>query len=402
MGARLLLRLPDDPAAPVAWLACDAGRVTASGTDALAEGALLADGRRVIAIAPGSSVLLTRAAVPSRKPQHIRRAVPFALEERLAADVASLHFAHGLREADGTVPVAVIDRALLDAWLTTLDAAGLAPEALLPEPLALPQPDGSWLLACDAERAVLRCGSHVGYALDRDEVTALLRGALAESDGPSPELTLCGVDPDDLGMLRGQFAALSTAEAPDFESLLASASAEQPAIDLLQGEFARQADGGSRWQDWRQPLALAACLLVLLFGERLWQVQQMGAESARLEAQMHAILRDSAPGITRIVDPVAQLRQQLEARRGGAGGARFLDLLATSGEALAAESNWQLASLNYRDGTLQLQLRMPGFDHFERLRGRFATLAGVEAEIGSLGSVEGEVRGSVTLRKPGA
>ncbi len=402
MAALLLLRLPSDPQAAIAWLACDDGHVTSRGEDALTEAVPLAEGRRVIAVAPGSSVLVTRAAVPSGKQQHIRRAVPFALEERLAADVAGLHFAHGPRGEDGTVPVAVIERTLLEAWLAAVRASGLAPDALLPEQLALPLPDTGWLLACDGDRAVLRSALHTGYALDRDGLALLLRGALAEHDGPAPELTLCGIDAAELDDLRGQFAALHATGSPDYEARLAAGCAAPPALDLLQGDYARESEEGHRWLDWRRPLALAACLLVLLFGERLWQVQRLSAESAQLDAQMHALLRESAPGITRIVDPLAQLRQQLQARRSGAGEARFLDLLATSGEALAAESGWQLAGLNYRDGTLQLQLRMPGFENFERLRGRFASLAGVEAEIGSLGSVDGEVRGSVTLKEPGA
>ena len=402
MAALLLLRLPSDPEAAIAWLSFDDGRVTAHGEDVLAGGVALAEERRVIAVAPGSSVLLTRATVPSPKLQHIRRAVPFALEERLAADVTSLHFAHGPREIDGTVPVAVIERALLDGWLTALDAAGLAPEALLPEPLALPLPDAGWLLACEGNHALLRTALHAGFTLERDALELMLRRALAEHDGAPPELTLCGVDPADLGDLGGAFAALHAPGSHDYETRLAAGCAAPAALDLLQGDYARDTEETRRWHDWRRPLALAACLLVLLFGERLWQVQRLGAESARLDAQMHALLRESVPGITRIVDPLAQLRQQLETRRGGAGNARFLDLLATSGEALTAEAGWKLAGLNYRDGTLQLQLRMPGFDHFERLRGRFASLAGVEAEIGSLGSVEGEVRGSVTLKEPGA
>ena len=80
----------------------------------------------------------------------------------------------------------------------------------------------------------------------------------------------------------------------------------------------------------------------------------------------------------------------------------ILLILASTGDALAQEPGWQLAGLDYRNGTLQLQLRMPGFDHFERLRGRFVGNDGVTAEIGSLGSVDGEVRGNVTLREPGA
>jgi len=403
MAAQLLLRLSNDPDTAIAWLACDDGRIVAQGADALTEALPHAEERQVIALAPGECVLLTRVTVPSRKPHHIRKAVPYLLEEQIAADVTSLHFAIGPRDTDGSVAVAVIDRALVAHWLETLGTAGLDPEALIPEPLALPNQESDWLLAADEATVLLRNGTYAGCAMDRDALPLLLRTALADAATAPTSITLCGIEPDELKAAEGELPELHPAEANDLATLLARHVPNDPgALDLRQGPFARVQDTPMAWRDWRRASALAACLLLLLFGQRWWQVQHLATESTRLESELAATLQTAFPDITRVVDPMAQMRQRLEQLRGAGSDGRFLDLLAASGDALAQEPGWQLAGLDYRNGTLQLQLRMPGFDHFERLRGRFVGNDSVTAEIGSLGSVDGEVRGSVTLREPGA
>jgi general secretion pathway protein L len=385
MAGQLLLRLPRDPGVAIAWLACDDGDVVAQGADALVQATAHAEDRQLIAMVPGDCVLLTRVAVPSRKDHHIRQAVPYLLEEQLAADVNSLHFAIGPRDADGTVAVAVVDRELLATWLDTLITAGLEPEAMIPETLALPDPEAGWWLAADDTIVLLRRGELAGYAMDRDAAPALLRMALADAEIAPASISLCGIEPDELLTGDDELPELHPAAAADLPTLLAHHAPADPCdLDLRQGPFARARENSVTWHDWRRAAALAACLLLLLFGQRWWQLQQLESESARLEGEL------------------AATRQRLARLRGGGSDGRFLDLLAASGNALAKEQGWQLAGLNYRDGTLQLQLRMPGFDHFERLRGRFVASDGVTAEIGSLGSVEGEVRGSVTLREPDA
>ena len=76
--------------------------------------------------------------------KHLRRALPFMLEESLLEDVSELHFAHApLR--DGLQAVGVVKRATINEWMEEL------PETLrdLPwvtEALCLPWAAGQWTL----------------------------------------------------------------------------------------------------------------------------------------------------------------------------------------------------------------------------------------------------------------
>jgi type II secretion system protein L len=141
MSATLAIRLPEraeDAAESV--LVVDGTPQAAVETGPLEDLARRADGSRLCVLVPGADVLLTRANVPMRGTARILQAVPFALEEQIAADVGELHFAVGKREADGRVPVAAVSRDRIDDWLARLAAVGLHPQTLLSDTAGCPRP----------------------------------------------------------------------------------------------------------------------------------------------------------------------------------------------------------------------------------------------------------------------
>ena len=94
------------------WLSVDGsgtrhGNVQ-TGTLDIASG--LAGGRKLIAIVPGTDVLLAEPVLPLKSGVKLQQIVPFALEEQMAADVEDLHFAIGRRNERPGTPVAVVSR----------------------------------------------------------------------------------------------------------------------------------------------------------------------------------------------------------------------------------------------------------------------------------------------------
>ena len=110
------------------WMVCnDDGHVLVNAVSGeLVQAVPLAVGRRVAVIVPASAVLVTESDAPARSAAKLLQVIPFALEERVADEVENLHFAIGERAPDtGRVPVAVVTRARIDAWLAEpQDTAG--------------------------------------------------------------------------------------------------------------------------------------------------------------------------------------------------------------------------------------------------------------------------------------
>src|SRR5581483_1760625 len=89
----------------------------------------------------------------------------YALEEQLAEDLETLHFALGPRQGASRYPVAIVSRARMAEWTGALAAVGLHPQALVPEQLALPSSDDGHIhLLAEAGEFTARSAAFEGFS----------------------------------------------------------------------------------------------------------------------------------------------------------------------------------------------------------------------------------------------
>lgn len=393
MPDHLLLRPDDADAAHWRWRRVDADGTDAVGSGPLAEVAPLAAGRRVLLLVPGESVLLTTAQVPVRARAKARAAIPWALEDRLVADVDELHFALGEVGEAGDWAVAVVAHADLAGWLQACGDAGLAPHAAVPEPLALPAPSlGHWSVLEEPGRVVGRTGPAGGFACAPSLLEAVAGGL--EPPTAIDRVRADGAEPEWPARLAGALAPAAALEDP----LQAFAVHERPSIDLLQGPYSRRERAGRLWRRWRVPAVLAACLALLLLVEWGLAYRELAAREAALRAAIEDVLRAAAPDIDRVVNPRVQLRNRLEAARGAGAGSTngLLPMLGRAGPAIDARDEIELVALEWRGGTLDLTVEtgeLAALDRLQRgLQGR-----GLTVELRGVEQGEDRVRGQVRV-----
>ena len=141
MADWLIIRLPRTPAEQASWIVADARGVAieapAGGPLTLAQPA--AAGRHVCVLVPGTDVLMMEPELPVKAGTKLAQMVTYALEEQLADDIDDLHFAIGRRTSSdiarragdsARTPVAVVARALMDEWISTVQAAGISAESM--------------------------------------------------------------------------------------------------------------------------------------------------------------------------------------------------------------------------------------------------------------------------------
>lgn len=389
----ILLRLPARADGALQWALIDAGGAPrALHQGGAQELAAQAQGRRLLALAPGEQVLLTGVEIPSRSQRQLRRAVPYALEDELAQDVDELFFALGPRTG-GRTPVAVVERGRMQAWVEGFQAWGLRPQALLPECLRLPLEPGRWTVLCEGERCLVRTGVTDGFYAERAWLAELLAAALQAleeetrpqgialwSDGEAPPPGLDGL------------AVPVEVKAEGVRALeVLAATRERPPLDLLQEEFSQREALSRHLRPWRAVAVLAGLALLLAMLNRGLEIHRLSAEVKGLNEAITAVYREAFPEARRIVDPRVQMEQQLRSLKGagesGQGG--FLRLLDVVSAELAGSPNLQVTGLSYRDGRLDLSLSAPSAQSLDELRQRLAAKPGLQAELQSV-STEGE------------
>jgi len=362
----------------------------------LAELAVLTSSVRLLLVAPGETITLHPILLPSRKRSTWARAVPYALEDALADDIETLHFALGAAPDEGRLPVAVVAHADLRGWLETCSTAGLIPVAVVPEPLLLPWQPGDWSVLLEEQRAVVRTGRWDGFAADRETLDFLLQQALAEAGDAKPQrLRIWG---GSLPELTG--ADLSwQLEAGPAEPLPLFATMAQPVVlNLLQGSYSRQAQWGRRLQPWRVAAVLAGLWLLVQGMTQVYDYQRLRRELVTLQTGMEQVYKDAVPGATRIVNPKAQLEARLRELTPSGGGGGFLDLLYRGGQPLTGFTELTVRGLSYRDGQLDLALDGGSPAVLDRLRQQLEQQPGLRAEVRTT-QREGQVESKVTLKK---
>lgn len=137
-------------------------------------------------------------------------------------------------------------------------------------------------------------------------------------------------------------------------------------FDLCQFEFAPGARGGGAsaagLRPWRFAIGFAAAALVLALVTVNVDWYRLRAREAALTAQMSDLLRSALPGTSTVLDPPAQLHAGVERLRAEAGEPRaddFAVLAAALARALGPVPSDAIATLDYRDGALELTFK-PG------------------------------------------
>lgn len=386
-----------------AWVGSDGN--AESGTGSMEDAAVLCQGGRVVFLAPADMVLLTRAVVPARKRQRILQALPYVLEDRLVQDVELLHFAIGARDADGAINVAIVERELLQQWLSDMRAAGIEPDAIIPESLALPFEADRWSVLRDGALTLVRNTRQGGFTVDNENLMTVLSQTLEEDDGDMPAaITLYAAEAmPEFELLSGlgvEIESESLEEAP--LALLARHLDERHAIDLLQGAFSRREEFSRIYRPWIAAGAVLALLLGLQ-GGMLWHDHRgLSQQAEGLQQDIERSYFHAFPDANRVVNPRVQMERGLESlRRGGsadAGG--FLDMMRVAAPSLTQIDGLVINRINYRDERLDLALSLQNLQQVDQLRQRVASESGLAIDIQSASAQADRVDARVQLRVP--
>jgi len=392
----------------------DAGPTRQRGSLTLA--AAVSRSGKVVALAPSTQVLLAEPELPPGSGLKLARAVPFALEEHLTEDIDQLCFAVGRRRPTGGTPVAAVARAVLEGWLSDMQAAGLEPLAIYPDISLMPENPGQTVLWLEKDRLAVRRPGAMPFAVELAPVGEglMVAGAIADpldtaAELKVPENALLYATREDWARSQPEFERLSE----KFDSLKVQLLPDGPlpwlargldtgdAINLLQGEFARTSDFGARWHRWRTAAVLASILLVVHVAAQALQIRQAKHDTAALDEQIAGIFSAAMPA-DKLQDARRQMQSRLDrSRKSGASPEYFLRTLQALSGAMAVTPKTELDALSYREDSVDIKVSAPSLASLSQLS-QFMGKQGMTAEIQSSTPVAAGVEAHIQLRGQGA
>lgn len=373
MPQRLLIRLHADGRST--WLAQGAdGRALAGATAGLPPAQAAAQATGVVVFVPASEVLLLETAVVSKSRAQLVKAVPYALEDQIAQPVEDMHFALAPKVDGGRIGVAAVAHTRLKAWLAMLAEAGLHPDAIVPEVLALPV--GGLLI--EPAKAELRLAPWRAASIDVDFLGDWLEFA---NDGSLPDIDVYDTRIAPPLALPVKPRAYHERQR-DPLALLASGMPGEPALNLLQGDYAPRHRSAPVARLWRMAAMLAGVALIFAFAQAWAERYALARQSDRLDAAMRGILLEHFPEMEKVAGEPAALMKSALARLGGAdatGGA--MHVLGRVAPIIGSTTRVTTRGLEFRNGVLELSVTAPDVPTLDTIRERLTTVPGLKVEV---------------------
>jgi general secretion pathway protein L len=400
MAESLYLQLPR--AGSARWLLVDTlgNHIGHPQQGSLADAAAQAKGRRVTVLLPAERVTLLHVDVPSRNPQKVLQAVPYMLEEKLAEDVESMHFALGARSDAGQL-VAAVGRAHVRGQLDALTAAGIEPARLIPDVCAItPEPNAA-VAVLEGDAALVRFPDGSGFGTDASLAVHLLKRRLADNTVVT-RIVMHGspqeMDAFDTSLADLQLERLRRPLEDGMLPLLANSLGHQRGLDLLQGAFKIQTPMQEHWRQWRLAAILLAVCLALGLAQQISSYVQLRHQAAALDAQEEQLFTQAMPGSRlQAGTEVAQMKQRLSELQGSGSAGSLLALLDALGTGLGSNPSIQVTAINYQGGSLQAQLQASDISALDALKGVLNKQDGINANLDSVNAAGSQVTGRIVI-----
>jgi len=342
-------------------------------------------------VVPGNKVVTRELEYQEQEKKHLRRLLPYQLEDTVIGDIDQFHFALGPAR-EGRAVTAYIERAWLRQLFDQLGEHNIEITRAHPLPLMLPLPADQalsehyphWTLQLEGDSLLVHHAPNLGYSVERFQGELSLQMLLTAQQRVEnlPHLQLRAATDADLLALEAMLPK-ELQERVDDQTLVEFWQMDFSAevVNLCQGEFSQRLPIERWWKDWQSVAAAAAACLVIYIGAMVYQVQGLEEENVEIRRQVEQVYRSVVPQ-GNITDPERQLAQQVRELQPAGGSGRVTPLLADLFPALANSPDVSLSAISYtsRAGELSLNVRANAFNSIESMRNRIQE-RGLEAEL---------------------
>ena len=352
--------------AALEWQAAAAGELAAVAS---------AQPHPVVMIIPQQCVYLASVVLPEKAGRQVLSAIEFQVEDQLAQDIESQHFALG-DTSQNPVSLAVVSRAIMARCMDLAQSQGLRLVQVIPELFLCPWTGEDVALTEGHEGYLLRYGDYRGLKCSAPALPAMLEMVKR-----------------DVIFERIRFYAGELEQTPELEGYeverhaLASVNpgfVDAPLIDLQQREYQLASKWHGLARAWKWIALLFAGLLALGAYNKVMALNQLERELADIRQQQFVLLQPYLPAGTA---PDANLKKlligrmkELQANQAGRG---FLQLMLEFTRARAAHPDIQIARVNFQGNRLSFDISSKQLNAIEALLASVKQ-RGVNAKLESL------------------
>ena len=373
------------------------GKLMAAGRSSSDElRSICAESQKVVVFVPQQNVLLTAAQFPARANNQQLGAIDYSIEEFLGQDVEGCFVAITAQQADHKVPVAVIDRQIMDDCIQLLSRLNINARYILPQVYLCPWSEDVELLAsiCPFEEGYLiRTGLHEGLYCHASILQPLLKQLKLQKSAEQNRLDIYAsefeLELTDEGLSINRHQSLD---------LLSQPLNLQHCINLKQKEYQSSHQWLGLTRKWRWPMVAVLLLLLVVISSNLLEVWNKQQILDDLISQQQVLLGQYLPDQEPSSQPKKQLVKTLSENQSLMGKTGFLDLLHEYSQLKAQFSSLTTDKVQYQQSRLIINLEASDLRSMEAFRAKLEA-SPYAAEIENVSINPDKTTGRLVMRE---
>ena len=313
----------------------------------------------VVIIIPQQCVYLTRIELPEKAGRQVLSAIEYQVEDQLAQDIESQHFALG-DTSENPVSIAVVSRAIMGRCLALVQGHGMRLSRIIPEIFLCPWPGEGVSLTEGHDGCLLRYGTYRGLKCHLQALPAMLELVARDveigkiryygrADEPAPELDAYEVERYALASVRPGFV-------------------EAPVIDLQQRDYQLSSVWRGLAKAWKWIGLLFVALLAIGAYNKAVALQELESELDGIKQQQYELVKSFLPKGTSANDNLKKLlierMRQLQANDREQG---FLKLLLDFTNAHSNYPDVEISRIGFQGGQLSFDISSAQLKDIEAL-----------------------------------
>jgi len=314
-------------------------------------------------VIPQQYVYLTSFELPDRASRQILSSIEYQIEDQLAQDVESQHFAIG-DPSTNPLPIAVVEKSIMQACLALIQKQGLAPVQIIPEMFLCPwsgNPGDVSLLECK-DGVILRYGDYQAIKCERELIETMLDHLAAEQEIQVVNYYL--QDPESYKSIQ-----VSKYPGQNHELNLKQLNpGGSRAINLLQRQFQVTSVWSKLAEVWRWVLGLAVIVVAVTAFNKAIALNDLEAQVNAVKTNQYTLLKDYLGADT---DPSSDLKNELiellKLNQSRTGEVSFLALLQEFTQAKTAFTSVTINKIGYQNKRLSIDVTSNQLSEVEAL-----------------------------------
>lgn len=353
--------------------------------------------KEVIVVVPARDVLLISTQLPKMNRSRLLQALPFALEEQLIDDVEDLHFAAGVEQADGQLPVAIVAKEKMQQWLTWLQQYQIKPTSMIGAVFALPIEPGSWSIALLSDGAIVRENAHRGYGCDVNNLSNLLAASLETTNLKPEYINLNNYTVEAMGFpLPISVHEVFAKDECLFLEYIAN-NEEVAAINLLQGPYITKNPKRNEQKVGRRTVyALLALLLVVIFLQPIVSIFLLQNQVHAINDKIAVIYKRHFPNSTSIVAPKQRLQDKWQQMSASGSDSTVLMQIGFLTKAVQKVPAIKIKRFDYQANTATVELIAANNEDFTSFTD-YLTQQGLTVKQQNANLTEGRINASIQI-----